>query len=153
MRARTVYELSRAIYRDLRPLLEVDRARPGRVERILLHSCEQVVEGIAGGLNYFPTPAARMFADVRFLFPVRAQERVRAIIGGRLAQAQQQLGEAGHAGTLTRAGRRRCLALTAQGQPCRREAQLDSRYCSSHRSVDARAGDRVRGRPPAQPVA
>lgn len=154
MRARTMYELSRAIYRDLRPLLEVDRARPGRVERLLVHSCEQVVEGIAGGLNFFPTPAARMFADVRFLFPVGAQERVRAIIGGRVAEAQEQLGQAAGEGTLTPAGRRRCLALTAQGQPCRREAQLDSRYCSSHRRVDARRGGTgAVGRGSAQPVA
>ena len=100
-----MYELSRAIYRDLRPLLEVDRARPGRVERILLRSCERVVEGIAGGLNFFPTPAASMFADVRFLFPVRAQERVRVIIGGRVAEAQQQLGQAGTEGGPTPAGR------------------------------------------------
>jgi hypothetical protein len=148
-----VYELSRALYRDLRPLLEVDSARPGRVERALLHSCEQVVEGIAGGLHYFPNPAAYMFGEVRFLFPVGAQQRVRAIIGGRLAQVQQRIAQSTGGSVMTPSGRRRCIALTAQGSPCRREAQLDSRFCSSHRAVAARARGARAVRPaPVQPV-
>lgn len=130
-----MYELSRAIYRELRPLLAVDVRRPGRVERLLLEACEQTVEGLAGGLNYFPTPAAHLFADVRFLFPVSAQAQARTIIGGQLAAAQAAL-EAVMANERAPNGRRRCMALTSQGQPCRREAQLDSRYCSSHRSVE-----------------
>lgn len=134
-----MYELSRAIYRDLRPLLAVDARHPGRVERLLLSACEQIVEGIAGGLNYFPTPAAHLFADVRFLFPVGAQARAREIIGGQISRAQSQLEET-LAGNGSVNGRRRCLALTAQGQPCRREAQIDSRYCSSHRTLEVRAG-------------
>jgi hypothetical protein len=129
-----MYELSRALYRELRPLLAVDRRCPGRVERLLLEACEQTVEGIAGGLNYFPTPAAHLFADVRFLFPVREQARARAIIGGRVAKAQESLSELQAIEGMN--GRRRCLALTAQGAPCRREAQHNSRYCSSHRHME-----------------
>lgn len=151
-----MYELSRALYRELRPLLAVDPRCPGRVERLLLESCEQTLEGIAGGLHYFPSPAAHLFADVRFLFPVREQARARAIIGCRMAQAQASLGELQALEGLN--GRRRCLALTAQGAPCRREAQHNSRYCSSHRHMegDADGMPRFRRRAArrfAQPVA
>ncbi len=151
-----MYELSRALYRELRPLLAVDQRSPGRVERLLLEACEQTLEGIAGGLHYFPSAAAHLFADVRFLFPVRDQIRVRAIIGVRVGKAQEELGEAQAIEGLN--GRRRCLALTAQGAPCRREAQHSSRYCSSHRHMegDAQSLPRFRRRGAmraAQPVA
>lgn len=147
-----MYELSRAIYRDLRPLLALDARHPGRVERLLLEGCEQIVEGIAGGLNYFPTPAAHLFADVRFLFPVGEQVRARAIIGAQITRAQSRLQET-LVGTAGVNGRRRCLALTAQGQPCRREAQIDSRYCSSHRTLEVRSGVARASRPAARGVA
>lgn len=125
-----MYEMSRAIYRDLRPFLQCDPRHPGRVERILVGECEDTVQRMAGGLHLAPEPAAHLFARVRFLFPVRHHERVRAIAGQRLDRIDAVL-RSDHAPLA--GGRRRCRALTVQGQPCQREPQVDSAYCASHR--------------------
>jgi hypothetical protein len=129
-----VYELSRAIYRDLRPFLQTDPRAPGRVERLLIAECEDTVQRMAGGYNLVPEPAAHLFARVRFLFPVRHQARVRHIAADRLNAIDETLRADPAAYGMTN-GRRRCRALTVQGQPCQREPQLDSAYCASHRHM------------------
>ena len=129
-----MYELSRAIYRDLRPFLQVDPRAPGRVERLLIAECEDTVQRMAGGYNLVPEPAAHFFARVRFLFPVRVQAQVRQVAARRLGAIGATLREDPAAYGATN-GRRRCRALTVQGQPCQREPQVDSSYCASHRQM------------------
>jgi hypothetical protein len=136
-----VYEFSRAIYRDLRPFLQIDPRSPGRVERLLIAECEDTVQRMAGGYNLVPGPAAHLFARVRFLFPVRHQARVRNIAADRLQAIDATLRADPSAYGATN-GRRRCRALTVQGQPCQREPQLESSYCASHRHM---ARERIAG--------
>lgn len=129
-----VYELSRELFRSIRPGLVPDRRDPARPARTLLGLCEDAVQRIA------QTPAARrrhamrLFTQVRSLFPPSEQLQLATRIEVAVADVHDRLVEhtAGRSGGLLR-----CAATTRRHTPCMREPVPGIRYCPSHRHLDA----------------
>ena len=130
-----MYELSRDLYRALRPMVIADPRKPGRSERLLLASCEATIERIARDLRRYPRPARHMFGQVRFLFPLRDQLLVFHIIETHLRTALETL-EAEAGPDTGRASALRCASINRKGKPCGREPLRGSRFCPSHRHLE-----------------
>jgi hypothetical protein len=88
------------------------------------------IERLATDPDYFAHPARFLFTEVRPLFPVRAQLRVRRLVDRALSEAAAVL-EVQR--TLIRQD---CPALTRSGTQCRREPISGDRYCPSHRHLE-----------------
>src|SRR3954469_19390998 len=73
----SMYQFSRAIYRELAPYIAED-ASPSRIESqsSVLRACESTMERLATDRHYFKRPARTLFNDVRMYFPMRQQARV-----------------------------------------------------------------------------
>jgi hypothetical protein len=131
-----VYELSRDLYRALKPNVIPDPRRPGRSERLLLAACEQTVERIARDLRRYPRPARHLFSQVRFLFPLQEQLACYRIIEEHVAVVLETL-EAEVGPDSGRVSALRCASINRKGKPCGREPLRGSRYCPSHRHLEA----------------
>jgi hypothetical protein len=131
-----VYELSRDLYRALKPSVIADPKRPGRSERLLLAACEHTIERIARDLHRYPRPARHLFSQVRFLFPLREQLQAYRVIEDHLAKALQTL-EAEIGDDPNRVSALRCASINRKGKPCGREPLRGSRYCPSHKHLEA----------------
>ena len=119
------HHLSRMLYRQLAPLL-----REGRDRQRLLDACEATMTRLATDPDYFAKPERFLFCEVRPLFGLSEQLRVRLIIDLEIATARRALE------SLRALERRNCSAFTRSGSPCRREPADNSRYCPSHRHLE-----------------
>lgn len=135
-----MYQFSRAIYRDLAPLVREHRSFGGavRARRTLLEACETTVERLATDRHYFRQPARFLFEQVRTLFPLRAQARVRRVIERHLAVATAYVDEHWREGVTFDGSPLRCHATTRKGTPCQRVPLPGSRYCPSHKHLEER---------------
>lgn len=131
-----MFELSRDLYRELKPMVIADTKHPGRSERVLLAACEQTVARIARDLRRYPRPARHLFTNVRFLFPVQEQLNCYRIIERHLSAALDVL-EAEAGPDTGRIGALRCASINRKGRPCGREPLRGSRYCPSHKHLEA----------------
>lgn len=128
-----MYELSRDLFRALRPGLIADPRDPGRPSRTLLALCEESVGRIARTPAARRLHAKRLFAQARALFPPNAQlelvariERaVESVHDGLVAQTEGRTG-----------GLLRCAAMTRRNTPCMREPIPGLRHCPSHRHLE-----------------
>ncbi len=129
-----MYRYSRAIYRDLHPLLLEGAIRPEVGRRLLLAACERTIERLARDHRRFARPEAALFGDVRSLFPVSRQLRVFTIIEAHLGAAvgylDQEIAERGSADLL------RCRATNRKGKACQRVPVTGSDFCPSHRYLE-----------------
>lgn len=131
-----MYELSRDLYRALKPSVIPDPRHPGRSERLLLAACEHSIERIARDLRRYPRPARHLFGQVRFLFPLRDQLQIFHVIETHLHTALETL-EAEAGPDSGRSSALRCASINRKGKPCGREPLRGSRYCPSHRHLEA----------------
>lgn len=131
-----MYELSRDLYRALKPSVIPDPRQPGRSERLLLAACEHSIERIARDLRRYPRPARHMFSQIRFLFPLQEQLKAYHVIEEHLRRALETL-EAEVGPEAGRSSALRCAAINRKGKPCGREPLRGSRYCPSHRHLEA----------------
>ena len=139
-----MYELSRDLYRALRPALPVDPRYPGRNAKSLLAFCEETVTLIAMNPPGALLHARRLFSRVRFMFPVAGHVELLTAVEHATAEVARQLG------TDATAGRRsllRCAATTRRNKPCLREPLLGQSFCPSHKHLADRA-DVAEGRTP-----
>jgi hypothetical protein len=135
-----MYQISRAIYRELAPYLQDsphgDAAEVAAGHRQLLQSCEAVVERLARDPYCFADPARTLFWDIRSHFPMSAQERVHSVvytymeIARRFVSANPLLGYAELAGEAPP-----CRATTRKGTSCRRPPLPHNGYCASHQHL------------------
>ena len=129
-----MYRYSRAIYRDLQPMLLENQLRPELGQRFLLSACERTVERLARDHRRFARPAAALFADVRALFPVSRQLAVYDIIEAHIEASliflDEEIAERGSADLL------RCRATNRKGKACQRVPVTGSDYCPSHRYIE-----------------
>jgi hypothetical protein len=123
-----MYELSRALYREIRPFL------PAQTRGHALRACEEMVDLLATGRA--PRRAEReLFGAVRFDVDLCAQLQVRRIIDRHLAvirvvcERRARSGRDGFGRPLA------CRAHTKQGRPCVRPPTDASGYCPSHRHL------------------
>lgn len=131
-----MYELSRDLYRALKPSMISDPRTPGRSERLLLAACEHSIERIARDLRRYPRPARHLFSQVRFLFPLQDQLQIYRVMEERLAEALEHL-EAEAGPDAGRSSALRCASINRKGKPCGREPLRGSRFCPSHKHLEA----------------
>ena len=125
------HHLSRLLYRELAPLLRDDPRQGGiqRQRQRLLDACEATTKRLVTDPEYFADPARYLFSEVRTLFGISEQLRVRRIVDLEIALAQAVIERQ------RRFIRRECAAYTRSGDRCRREPPAEGRYCPSHRHL------------------
>src|SRR3954453_12237581 len=84
-----MYQLSRAIYREIAHEIDSSAGREGH--EAVLKSCERTIERLVTDRHYFARPARTLFSDIRVHFPMRAQARVWRVVSAYLAAADEWL--------------------------------------------------------------
>jgi hypothetical protein len=130
-----VYEISRDLFRALRPGLLGDSRSPARPSRTLLGLCEESISGIARTPNALGHHASRLFTKIRGLYPPAQHVALLALIERELHRVHDKLVE--QVGDRT-GGLLRCAAMTRRNTPCMREPIPGLRYCPSHRHLNDR---------------
>ena len=128
-----MYEVSRDLFRSLRPGLLPDARHPGRPARELLSLCEEAVTLIAMNPANAKLQAQRLFNHSRFLYPVSRYLELLDAVEHHVDQIAKEL----RADAID--GRRsllRCVATTRRDKPCLREPLIGLRYCPSHKHLD-----------------
>ena len=131
-----MYQVSRAIYRELAP--EISEPAGGSTvnhERVL-RACEATIERLATDRHYFARPTRTLFADIREFFPMNAQEHVYEVINRYVTVAQRFLEENPLAGYMAVSGKPlQCRATTRKGEACQRVPLPHNGYCPSHQHL------------------
>lgn len=136
-----MYQFSRAIYRELSPLVTPDRhGHRAEARERLLRACEGTMERIAADRFYFARPARTLFADVRDLFPIQAQLRAYHVITSTVTLAGEYVDQHARQGVSFDGSPLICHATTRKGTPCQRLPVPGGKYCPSHKHL---AEDRV----------
>lgn len=117
--------LSRAVYRRLAPHLSSDDPN---IRQRVLDACETTMHRLEQEPD-FARPDRFLFEAIRSYFPLGEQLRLRKALPVHLDLARR---------TLDRLAMDtpKCGSFTRSGEPCRREAVLESRFCPSHRHLD-----------------
>jgi hypothetical protein len=137
-----MYQISRAIYRELAPYAEAPNptltagAGPGPRHEQLLRACEAVVERLAKDPYCFADPARTLFSDIRTYFPMNAQQRVHRVVSVYMHIAQRFIAEHPGLGYAAVSGEApHCRATTRKGETCRRTPLPHNGYCPSHQHL------------------
>ena len=132
-----MYHFSRAIYRDLAPLVQEDKPSSQRESNraLVLHECEATIERLMTDRRYFARPSRTLFNNVRSLFSICDLPRVYVIIDRNIEMATHFLNRvpeyAYDAGGVPRS----CQAMTRKGKACQRQPLSGSEYCPSHQHL------------------
>jgi hypothetical protein len=133
-----MYQFSRAIYRELAPLVLPPQpdAPPGANHEQVLRACEAVVKRMATDRHYFAHPARTLFCDVRNYFPMSDQGHVYRVVARYIGYADWYLAENPVAAYTAVSGERpRCRATTRKGSACQRVPLPHNGYCPSHQHL------------------
>ena len=135
-----MYQISRAIYRELAPYVECpkpnDAVGTSARHAELLRACEAVVERLAKEPYNFSDPTRTLFYDIRSYFPMNAQERVHRVVSLYMEIARRFVAEHPLLGYTAIAGEApRCRATTRKGETCRRTPLPQNGYCPSHQHL------------------
>ena len=132
-----VYEISRSMYRELCGEVMPDR-RGSTVEakQRLLQACEASIERLAHDRHYFAHPTRTLFSDVRTLFPLSGQLRVRHVIDRHMTMAAELVDRYAEQGISCDGTPLCCHATTRKGGACQRTPLPGSLYCPSHKHLD-----------------
>jgi hypothetical protein len=132
-----MYQFSRAIYRELVPLLDRQQSasRPLETRIALLHACESSLERLATDRHYFARPARTLFCDIRCLFPVCRQEQVYHVVEHYMALADEFVAAQPRNGVDVNGNPRQCRAVTRKGTACQRAPLAANGYCPSHQHL------------------
>ena len=131
-----MYQFSRAIYRELAPLLDRHQAgRPLETRMTLLRACECSMERLATDRHYFARPARTLFCDIRSLFPVCRQEQVYHVVERYMALADEFVATLPRNGVDVNGNPRQCRAVTRKGTACQRTPLALNGYCPSHQHL------------------
>jgi len=132
-----MYQFSRAIYRELSPLIEAPPSPPsGRGPHgAVLAACEASMTRLATDRHYFARPARTLFSDIRVHFPMRAQARVWLIVQRYVACAEAYVERQPKHGVDANGEPLQCRATTRRGTACQREPLAHNGYCPSHQHL------------------
>jgi hypothetical protein len=131
-----MYQFSRALYRELAPLISpVACGSAHDAHAAVLTACERTVERMATDRHYFKHPVRTLFRDVRAQFPVSAQHRVWSICSTYVACIDDWLRQQPVQGAALTGLVAECRATTRRGTPCRRAPLLHNGYCPSHQHL------------------
>lgn len=130
-----MYQFSRAIYRELAPLVH-DHDGDARVAHAsVLRSCESAMNRLATDRHYFARPARTLFNDIRIHFPMAAQARVWLVVQRYVACAEEFVARQPRHGVDANGDPLRCRATTRRGTACQREPLAHNGYCPSHQHL------------------
>ena len=132
-----MYQFSRAIYRELLPLLDATQPPAAQLEarRMLLLACESSIERLANDRHYFARPTRTLFHDIRCNFPVCRQEQVYHVVERYMTLADEFVATLPAAGVDANGNPRQCRAVTRKGTPCQRTPLASNGYCPSHQHL------------------
>jgi hypothetical protein len=132
-----MYQFSRAVYRELAPLMGEDghQADCG-VRRQVLESCEQAFARLATDRHYFARPTRSLFNDVRVHFPMARQMEVYRVIERYVGVALEYVVQHEREGLSIDGSPLCCHASTRKGTPCQRVPLPGSKYCPSHKHLE-----------------
>jgi hypothetical protein len=130
-----MYQFSRAIYRELAPLVASSPGNEGLAHARVLSSCEATVERLAGDRHYFARPARTLFNDIRSNFPVSSQDHVLRVVSHYLELADSYLAQMPHTGVDATGRPLQCRAMTRKGTSCQRTPLPHNGYCPSHQHL------------------
>jgi len=134
-----VYHISRSMYRELCHEVAPDRYGSTVASRQrLLRACEASVERLAHDRHYFAHPTRTLFNDVRVLFPLSRQMRVRQVIERHMRLASELVDRAAEQGVACDGTPLSCHATTRKGGACQRTPLPGSLYCPSHKHLEER---------------
>ena len=134
-----MYQISRSMYRDLCGEVAPDRfGSTVESRQRLLQACEASVERLAHDRHYFAHPTRTLFNDVRMLFPLSSQMRVRQVIDRHMRIAATLVDRYAAQGVACDGTPLCCHATTRKGGPCQRTPLPGGLYCPSHKHLDER---------------
>lgn len=135
-----MYQLSRAIYRELAPYILEERPSYQREtnHELVLHACERAVERLVTDRRSFARPARALFNDIRIYFSIASQLRVFMVIQRNLEIALAVLARVPQEVLYANGVARHCEAMTRKGRPCQRQPLVGSEYCPSHQHLTER---------------
>jgi hypothetical protein len=132
-----MYQFSRAVYRELSPLVTEDRYMSVcEARRDVLDACERAFTRLATDRHYFARPARSLFNDVRVYFPMTRQMRVFRVIDRYMTVASQYVKQREQEGLGFDGKPLCCHASTRKGTPCQRVPLPGSKYCPSHKHLE-----------------
>jgi hypothetical protein len=126
-----MYQVSRAIYRELSPDITGGRQE----HEAVLHACEATIERMVGDTHYFARPARALFRDVRPYFDIGAWPRVWQVVRGYVAATQEVIAQMPRTGVDANGNPLQCRATTRRGTPCQRVPLHTNGYCPSHQHL------------------
>lgn len=130
-----MYRFSRAIYLETRELIAGEtQDEAAEARRRVLTACEATMERLAKDSRYFADPGKSLFADIRYYYPIREQERVFHIVTTYVAAALEFL-EKEQERAVTEGAMLRCRAQTRKGKACQRTPLPESNFCPSHQHL------------------
>jgi hypothetical protein len=112
-----MYQVSRAIYRELSRDIEGGRSE----HEAVLRACEATVERMVCDRHYFARPARALFRDIRPHFDIAAWPRVWLVVQGYVACANELIERMPRAGVDVHGNPLRCLHANG--------------YCPSHQHL------------------
>jgi hypothetical protein len=130
-----MYQFSRAVYRELSPMVIEDRMS-AEARRELLEACEQAFSRLASDRHYFARPSRSLFNDVRNHFPMTRQMRVYHVIDRYMSVASVYVARREEEGLSFDGSPLCCHASTRKGTPCQRVPLPGSKYCPSHKHLE-----------------
>ena len=132
-----MYQFSRAVYRELSPMVQPDCHGCAREsQRALLTSCERAFTRLATDRHYFARPTRTLFNDVRTHFPMTRQMEVYRVIDRYMHIAAGYVVQREQEGLSIDGSPLCCHASTRKGTPCQRVPLPGSKYCPSHKHLE-----------------
>jgi hypothetical protein len=126
-----MYQVSRAIYRDLAP--DIVGGRDGHAH--VLRACECTIERLVSDRHYFSRPARTLFQDVRPHVKMTAQGRAWMTIQAYVELALEMIERMPKNGYDANGNPLQCRATTRRGTPCQRIPLHHNGYCPSHQHL------------------
>ena len=129
-----MYQFSRAIYRELAPMVTDSKfGKKLDARRLVLHECESAMQRLFTDRRHFARPTRTLFANVRPYFAISDLSRVFTAIERNIGVAQKFLDNAPE--VYISEVPRECQATTRKGTNCRRHPLPGSDYCPSHQHL------------------
>ena len=123
-----MYQVSRAIYRELSPGITGGREE----HEAVLRACERTIERMVCDQHYFARPARTLFRDLRPHFDVNDWPRLWRVVQGYVSCTQEALDRLPRTGLDANGNPLQCRATTRRGTPCQRVPLHNNGYCPSH---------------------
>jgi hypothetical protein len=132
-----MYGFSRAISRELAD--EITENPYGERKHVnherVLRACEAAVERLATDRHYFARPARTLFSEIRWYFPLTAQQRVLHVVEHYMGLVDQFVRSLPKNGLDVNGNPLQCRASTRKGTPCQRMPLPRNGYCPSHQHL------------------